>query len=200
MDDGRPLHELIVEYILGTLNSRERQAFEGHLLVCDECFAAMQPTTSLVLALPTQQQRELTTETPVALASTYSRWLARIGILVVGAAAGLALGLTLAHTATQSPPPTRVIALSSSPTGAEGLLALYQRPWGTQVHATFHNLPSHGQLRMVVASVYGHVTTMWLGTPHPKVSLQTAIPYRPNAITWVGIYVNNGRLIDSWKR
>jgi anti-sigma factor RsiW len=206
MTDDNSLHELLVEYTLGALAPAERRAFEAHLIVCEECSKAIDATTSLVVNI--ENLRDTSTgAAPMANPAVHEeqksvrlRWLARVGTLVVGAAAGLVIGLSLAHNPASIAKPTSVIAMPSPSTGVNGSLALYEKPWGTQVRATFANLPTKGQIRMVVASTSGHVTTAWLGTRRTSIALDAAIPYRPNAIKWVGVYSSNGRLIDSWSQ
>ncbi len=198
------LHELLVEYTLGTLDHSERHEFEEHLITCDECRHAVDPTALLVLALEAQKakaglQRPVQA-TPTKVSKLPTPWLIRTGILIIGVAAGLLFGVSIARTPATSIKPTYVIEMASSRTGVDGSLALYQKPWGTQMNATFKNLPTTGKIQMVVATHSGRVTTTWLGTNQSTIALDAAVPYATNAIDWVGVYADSGSLIDSWRR
>ncbi|WP_298345152.1 zf-HC2 domain-containing protein [Ferrimicrobium sp.] len=197
-------HDLLVEYTLGALGPVEQRAFEEHLISCVECRDAVDRTSMLVLTLATQYP-QTSPGLPVATQPTKvtklpTAWLVRAGILVAGVAAGLLVGVSIAHTSASAAKPTDVIAMSSSQSGVNGSLALYRKPWGTQVHATFANLPTKGTIQMVVATHSGRITTTWLGTDRSKIALDAALPYAPSAIDWIGVYANHGDLIDSWQR
>ena len=197
-------HDLLVEYTLGALGPTEQRAFEEHLITCDECRDAVDRTTMLVLTLESQYPQTSpgppAPPQPTKVAKLPTAWLARAGILIAGIAAGLLVGVSIAHTPATTAKPTDVIAMSSNQTGVNGSLALYRKPWGTQVHATFANLPTTGKIQMVVATHSGRVTTTWRGTNRSKIALDAALPYAPNAIDWIGVYGDHGDLIDSWQR
>ncbi|WP_298334516.1 zf-HC2 domain-containing protein [Ferrimicrobium sp.] len=197
-------HDLLVEYTLGALGPTKQRAFEEHLITCDECRDAVDRTTMLVLTLESQYPQTSpgppAPPQPTKVTKLPTVWLARAGILIAGIAAGLLVGVSIAHTPATTAKPTDVIAMSSNQTGVNGSLALYRKPWGTQVHATFANLPTTGKIQMVVATHSGRVTTTWRGTNRSKIALDAALPYAPNAIDWIGVYGDHGDLIDSWQR
>ncbi|WP_298211902.1 zf-HC2 domain-containing protein [Ferrimicrobium sp.] len=198
--DSSP-HDLLVEYTRGTLPPSERHVFEEHLITCDDCRQAVDPIAMVVVALEMQRQqpspKQPLLSQPAKITKLPTAWLVRTGLLLAGIAAGILIGVSVSQT--PSPKPTDVIAMGSTRRGVDGSLALYRKPWGTQVKATFENLPSKGKIRMVIATHSGRVTTTWLGTNRSKIALETALPYAPNAIDWVGIYADTGDLIDSWQ-
>lgn len=197
-------HDLLVEYTLGALGPTEQRVFEEHLISCAECRDAVDRTTMLVLMLESQYP-QTSAGLPAAPQPTKgtklpTAWLVRAGILIAGIAAGLLVGVSIAHTSATTTKPTDIIAMSAGQSGVDGSLALYRKPWGTQVHATFVNLPTTGKIQMVVATHSGRVTTTWLGTNRSKIALDAALPYTPNAVDWIGVYGDHGDLIDSWQR
>jgi hypothetical protein len=207
-------------YVLGSLSTVDRQAFERHLAGCEECRRSLQSLAGLPGLLAPSRDHVLRSASepadpvpdtllPALLADVgrdrrRRRWLTTAGTAV--AAASLAILGTLAVQARDNPvpPPTAAVTqLSLAPLVNSPMTAsvdLTRKRWGTSmtIHCTYE-AGSWGEptYALVVTDRTGvrQQAASWIGLPGTSATVQASTSYHPEDISSVEVTVAGGQSV-----
>jgi hypothetical protein len=156
-------------YLFGSLDLRERSAFERHLSGCETCRAEMlrlAPLPGLLGRLTpdtVDNLDELPTIPPKVVRRRPWRRMLLLGAAVLVVLA-LATGVLLLR-----PSPAPTWSATDSGTGVHGSAAMISRPWGTEVLLELDNVPVGARCKLMVHDRGGQREIGgWWGTPNTE--------------------------------
>ena len=217
-DNHAAVHHLVGAYVLGGLDSREREQFEQHLVMCRLCADELSSLHGLsgllgavpledVLAIGAARQPDVAGALDGAgggvgplmakLASRRrkSRW--RATALMSGAAAAcLAIGF-LAGTAGTSPDSPEVSYVAGAGSGPQVRLGLVKKAWGTELALSGNGLPVKGILSLWVEDRSGSIdrAASWSATPRGQAEVVGATPVSVEQLARAEIRDSSGKTI-----
>lgn len=202
------LVELVGAYVLGGLDSVEREAFSTHLRRCPTC----QHETAQYLELPGILDRidpvgvidgpeiDLSGQTARLVEAVRAeraagrhrrRWLVTVAaaLIPLAAGAGLLIGRSLAPGETSAAPEQRLVVTPVAAASPHGEIALTRKTWGTEMGVQAAGLPTDGVLSLWVRERDGedHRVAEWTATPAGRVVLTAPCPYSPEQIATIEV-------------
>jgi anti-sigma-K factor RskA len=205
-------------YVLGALDPAERDAFEKHLLTCDDCAARvreLRPVPALLAGLgeqdfltrPTGALHPAADDQPpdpllpallraVRRENRRRHWLT--GSLI-GLAAACLLALVVAVWPSSSPHPARAVAMTAlAPSPVSATVALQAKKWGTEIDLncryTNDTLPAGYEYELVAIDRGNHQEQLgsWTLDPGRPIVYKTGTALPENQIKSVQIQLPDG--------
>lgn len=204
-------------YVLGALEPGERRDFEAHLATCERCRASVAELVSLpgllTRAQPWFEEADAEVGPPSNLVSLVearearqrSKARRRVGLMAVGAAAVLALGIGIPLAMTPSvPEPDAVVAMEAvADTPVTASLAFDSVAWGTNISMTC-DYPAAaypgtggGTYTLVVTSTSGATEQVgtWAAVPGKTIHLDAATSVPLDQIASVTMVDSTGAVL-----
>lgn len=198
------LHQLLGAYLLGGLDTPDREAFEAHLRTCGACrkeLAGLETLPATLDALPVPDAVALTVASTLAAApdapappallaklarrrrAVRRRWVALVGAVAAAClAAGILAGPLLART--EAPDATYSV---QSGGGLQFSIDLARKTWGTELAVNGSSLPQDGTLSLWVRDRAGSEdrACSWTATPSGRARVTGATPIQLGSISSV---------------
>ena len=198
------LHQLLGAYLLGGLDTPDREAFEAHLRTCGACreeLAGLETLPATLDALPVPDAVALTVASTLAAApeapapppllaklarrrrAVRRRWVALVGAV---AAACLAAGILAGPLLARPEAPDATYSVQSGG-GLQFSIDLARKTWGTELAVNGSSLPQDGTLSLWVRDRAGSEdrACSWTATPSGRVRVTGATPIQLGSISSV---------------
>ena len=152
-------------YLFGSLDLKERSAFERHLSGCDACQAEMlrlAPLPGLLVRLSLEDVENLDDIPECPPRPDHQRRRVLIACAAVLVVLALVGGIFLLR-----PPPAPTWAARDQGTGVEASVAMLTRSWGTEMRFKFDNVKPGARCKVMVFSREGQREIGgWWGSAH----------------------------------
>lgn len=180
-------------YLFGSLDLKERSAFERHLGTCDSCQAEMlrlAPLPGLLGRLSLQDVENLD-ELPALPKRNHQR-----RVLILCAAVLLVLALAGGILYLQAPPAPTWAARDQG-TGVDASVEMVTKSWGTEMWFVFHNVKPGARCKVMVFDRQGRREIGgWWGSDHaPDERIPGSTSFRLDQIDRLEVSDESGPLV-----